>query len=80
LRFFMGEFGTGNSNACLADLHVLLKALQNNRLWLGWSYWAAGARWGPYPFSIQPGPNAEALQLTVLREYLPVTTARRPSQ
>jgi endoglucanase len=80
LRFFMGEFGTGNSTACLADLHVLLKAMQNNRLWLGWSYWAAGARWGPYPFSIQPGPNAEAPQLTVLREYLPVTTARRPSQ
>ncbi len=71
VRFFMGEFGMANTAACLADLRALLQPMQDSRVWLGWSYWAAGARWGPYPFSIQPGNGPEAAQLTLLREFLP---------
>jgi endoglucanase len=71
VRLFMGEFGTGNSAACLADLRALLRPMQDNRVWLGWSYWSAGVRWGPYPFSIQPGKGPEAAQLALLREFLP---------
>jgi endoglucanase len=75
VRFFMGEFGTASTPACLADLRALLQPMQDNRVWLGWSYWSAGARWGPYPFSIQPGKGPEAAQLTLLREFLPVPLA-----
>jgi endoglucanase len=71
VRFFMGEFGTGNSAACLADLRALLQPMQDSHVWLGWSYWSAGARWGTYPFSIQPGKGPEAAQLTLLRTFLP---------
>jgi endoglucanase len=45
--------------------------MRDEKVWLGWTYWAAGAMWGAYPFSIQPGKGPEALQLTVLREFLP---------
>ncbi|NVO07442.1 MAG: glycoside hydrolase family 5 protein [Rhodoferax sp.] len=82
VRFFMGEFGVASSAPCLADLRTLLQAMQDNSVWLGWSYWSAGARWGPYPFSIQPGKGPEAPQLTLLREFLPLPSPlasnRRP--
>jgi endoglucanase len=70
VRFFMGEFGVADAAPCLADLRVLLQAMQDSRVWLGWSYWSAGARWGAYPFSIHPGRGPEAAQLGVLREFL----------
>jgi len=70
VRFFMGEFGAGNTPACLAALRALLQPMQDNRVWLGWSYWSAGARWGPYPFNIHPGKGPEAAQLTLLRTYM----------
>jgi endoglucanase len=71
VRFFMGEFGTNNSPACLLALRTMLQAMQDRSVWLGWSYWSAGARWGPaYPFNIHPEPGPEAAQLTLLREFL----------
>jgi endoglucanase len=81
VRFFLGEFGTSGAPACLADLRALLQPMQDSRVWLGWSYWSAGARWGSYPFSIQPGPGPEAAQLTLLREFLsvPLASMRRPT-
>lgn len=72
LRFFMGEFGGADSPACLADLRVLLESMQDASVWLGWTYWAAGSRWGNYPFSVHPGPGAPAAQLLLLREFVPV--------
>jgi endoglucanase len=71
LRFFMGEFGGADSPACLADLRVLLESMQDASVWLGWTYWAAGSRWGNYPFSVHPGPGAPAAQLLLLREFVP---------
>jgi endoglucanase len=76
VRFFMGEFGTGNSPACLAALRALLQPMQDSQVWRGWSYWSAGVRWGSYPFSIQPGKGSEAAQLTLLREFLPAPLSR----
>jgi endoglucanase len=75
-RFFLGEFGTDASAECLATLRTQLDAMQDDRAWLGWSYWAAGPWWGSYPFSIAPQNKGEAKQLTVLREFLPKAPAR----
>lgn len=75
VRFFMGEFGAARAPECLADLRALLQHMQDSSVWLGWSYWSAGARWGAYPFSIQPGRGPEAPQLTLLREFLPAPQA-----
>ena len=70
-RVFLGEFGVANSPECLAALRVLGESMQDSEAWLGWAYWAAGAWWGKYPFSIHPVAGQEAAQLTVLRTFLP---------
>lgn len=70
-RFFLGEFGANTSPECMAALRTLAESMQDTAAWLGWTYWAAGPWWGAYPYSIQPGNNREAAQLTLLRNFLP---------
>jgi endoglucanase len=71
VRFFMGEFGVASSAACLEALRALLEPMQDTTVWLGWTYWAAGARWGKYPFSIHPtATGTPPAQMVVLRDYL----------
>jgi len=69
-RFFLGEFGTNSSPACLAALRTLAETMQDPNAWLGWAYWSAGPWWGAYPLSIEPNNNQEAAQLTLLRNFL----------
>lgn len=76
-KFLLGEFGVANSSECLDALNSMLGAMQNSDAWLGWSYWSAGAWWGPYPFSIQPANGQEAAQMGTLRSYLPPTIQKR---
>jgi len=42
----------------------------NGDVWLGWTYWAGGARWHNYPYSIQPEGGQETPQAAVLRKYI----------
>jgi len=66
---FLGEFGVSRQPACLAALDGLLAHIEQHRdLWLGWTYWAAGAWWKPdYPFSVQPRDGQDpAPQLRIL--------------
>ncbi|KAB7766689.1 glycoside hydrolase family 5 protein [Xanthomonas maliensis] len=55
-RGFLGEFGAANNAVCRTALDGMLAAIQAEpTLWLGWSYWAAGAWWRTgYPYSVQP--------------------------
>lgn len=69
-RFFLGEFGTASTEACLAALDAILGEMHGNEVWAGWTYWAAGRWWGTYPFSIQPTPTGPALQMSVIGKYL----------
>lgn len=69
-QLFLGEFGVGRSNECIAALGALLKSTQNTKVWRGWTYWAAGAWWGRYPFSIQPNNELEAPQMTLIKTFL----------
>ncbi|MBC7917467.1 MAG: glycoside hydrolase family 5 protein [Rhodoferax sp.] len=73
-RLFLGEFGVPNSPECLAALAAMLDGTQNADAWMGWAYWSAGAWWGNYPLSIQPGTVPAPAQLQVLRSYLPTST------
>jgi endoglucanase len=70
-RGYLGEFGAGASPTCLAALDAMLKFMDDNRdLWIGWSYWAAGA-WPPSYFtSVQPVDGADRPQMTVLLNHL----------
>ncbi|HEX3141781.1 MAG TPA: glycoside hydrolase family 5 protein [Rhizobacter sp.] len=67
-RLFLGEFGVAPSPECLDTLKAQLEAMRGPA-WVGWSYWAAGAWWGPtYTFSVHPLPGVERAQLALLRE------------
>jgi endoglucanase len=68
-RVFLGEFGVPPDPACLETLRAQLDATRDSA-WLGWTYWAAGAWWGPgYMFGVHPLPGGlPRPQLTVLKE------------
>ena len=71
-RLFLGEFGVGSSAACIDALDHIMRFLSDNEyVWLGWSYWAAGEWWpADYFTSIQPAAAQERPQLSVLQKYL----------
>ena len=73
-RGFLGEFGTGNSEPCLAALRDALTIVNAEpSVWLGWTYWAAGDRWPEnYILSVQPFGNRERSQMG------PITNALSP--
>ncbi len=67
-RVFLGEFGVAPVPACLDTLKAQLEAAREAP-WVGWTYWAAGAWWGPgYAFSVHPIDGLPRAQLAVLRE------------
>ena len=70
-RGFLGEFGAGRDQTCLAALDAMLKFIDENRdVWAGWTYWAAGA-WPPSYFtSVQPADGADRPQMAVLLNHL----------
>ncbi|KAL4743124.1 endo-beta-1,4-glucanase B [Aspergillus similis] len=51
----IGEFAGGDNDVCRAAVKSLLDALkENNDVWLGALWWAAGPWWGDYMFSMEP--------------------------
>lgn len=55
---FLGELAGANNSTCQAALIGQLQHLKDNSsVWLGWTWWAAGAWWGEYMFTIEPTNN-----------------------
>lgn len=70
-RAFLGEFGASVDPVCLKALDNTLKYLKENQdVWIGWSYWAAGKWWGNYMFNIQSLDIEKSPQFTVIKQYL----------
>jgi len=70
-RGFLGEFGVSNDEKCLKTLDNMLNFIhQSDDVWLGWTYWAAGPRWGDYIFSIEPDVNGDKPQMKIIEKYL----------
>lgn len=69
---FLGEFGVGANDTCLVALDAMLGHIDDNAdVWLGWTYWAAGAWWGDYFASVQPSDDGDAKpQMRVLLNHL----------
>lgn len=66
-KLFLGEFGVPPSPECLDTLKAQIEAARSAP-WVGWTYWAAGAWWGPnYPFSVHPIGGVPRAQLAVLK-------------
>ena len=69
---FLGEFGVGTDATCLSALDDMLSFIADNGdVWLGWSYWAAGAWWkSDYPFNVQPGKDgSDKAQTPILSRH-----------
>jgi endoglucanase len=77
-RGFLGEFGVGTSQTCLELLDRVLQYLAANRdVWLGWTYWAAGAWWADdYFTNIEPIGGQDRPQMKILQKYLRNASAR----
>ena len=70
-RGFLGEFGVSKADNCLKTLDNMIDFIhQSDDVWLGWTYWAAGPRWGDYIFSIEPGVNGDKPQMNIIEKYL----------
>ncbi len=71
LRAVLGEFGVPvvpDGEKCLEDM---LQGMERDRdVWLGWTWWAAGSRWGDYMFTIEPKDGQDRPQMAWLRPHL----------
>jgi len=76
---FLGEFAAGTDATCMSALDNMLAYMDaNDDVWLGWTYWAAGAWWNTaYTFSVQPDSSGAAKpQMTVLSLHARAVTGR----
>ncbi len=69
-RGFLGEFGTSSNPLCLKALDATLAHLAENKVWIGWTYWAAGRWMGKYPYTVSPGPQGDTSQMKILMRYV----------
>lgn len=70
---FLGEFGASADPVCMRALDGMLREIgARPDLWLGWTYWAAGAWWpDSYPLSVQPDRDGlDRPQMGVLLRHL----------
>lgn len=69
---FLGEFAGGNNQTCNQALENMLNHIEQNKdVWVGWTWWAAGAWWkDDYPFNIQPNNSgSEKPQISILAPH-----------
>lgn len=70
-RALLGEFAGGDNPVCLKALDRMLKHVKANAdVWIGWTYWAAGAWWGKYQFSVHPSPKGPRPQMQLLKKHV----------
>ncbi|KAK9241609.1 glycoside hydrolase superfamily [Lipomyces tetrasporus] len=71
-KTFLSEFGAGSNDVCFDCVDNVLDYLNENDVWIGWSYWEAGPQWGDYFQSIEPyqGPEFTTTWLC-LKPHLP---------
>jgi endoglucanase len=70
-RGLLGEFAAADNDTCRQALTGMLAHLQTNSdVWVGWSYWLAGAWTGNDVFTLQPVNGADRPQMQLLRPYL----------
>ena len=77
-RGLLGEFGAGANPICLDTLDRVLKFMaDNNDVWLGWTYWAAGSMWDKdYYTNIEPLDGKDRPQMFILEKYVNRERAR----
>jgi endoglucanase len=77
-RGFLGEFGVAANETCMEALDKMLKYMNdNNDVWLGWTWWAAGPWWGEYKFTVEPKNGLDRPQMAILEKYANLTTGAK---
>nr|CAA9254955.1 GH5_5 / GH5 / GH5_25 / GH5_39 [uncultured Armatimonadetes bacterium] len=70
-RAFLGEFAAAPGEAGQRAIDDLLRAMERDRdVWVGFTWWAAGAWWGDYMFSLEPKDGRDRPQMAYLRPHL----------
>ncbi|MES2459761.1 MAG: glycoside hydrolase family 5 protein [Armatimonadota bacterium] len=71
---FLGEFGVPPTETGRVALQDMLRSMERDRdVWLGYTWWSAGAWWGDYMFSISPKGAVEKPQIGYLQPHLQKT-------
>jgi endoglucanase len=72
MHAFLGEFGVPVTTNGEAAFNNMLSSMErDNDVWLGWAWWAAGARWGNYMFTLEPKNGEDRPQMAWLEPHLP---------
>jgi len=70
-RAFLGEFAGGDNSTCKEAVQRMLQYMQdNNNVWMGWTWWAAGPWWADYMYTLEPKAGADRPQMSWLAPYL----------
>jgi endoglucanase len=70
-RALLGEFGAPNNATAARAVDDMLHFMEKNReVWAGFTWWAAGAWWGDYMFTLEPKNGQDRPQMMVLRPHL----------
>lgn len=70
-RGLLGEFAGANNDVCRQALNGMLAYMEaNSDVWVGWSYWLAGAWSSADMFSLQPTNGTDKPQMQILQPYL----------
>ncbi|RYG35737.1 glycoside hydrolase family 5 protein [bacterium] len=68
---FLGEFGTAPTEEAKVAVQNMLRDMEKNRdVWLGFTWWSAGPRWGDYMYAIEPVKGEDRPQLGYLQPHL----------
>ena len=68
---FVGEFGAGTSNTCLAVLAGIVRSMnERSDIFIGWTYWGAGPWWPRDYFTLLEPQNGDVPQMRTLRPFL----------
>lgn len=68
---FLGEFGVGANDVGASAIDDMLTYMEKNRdVWVGFSWWSAGAWWGDYMFTIEPKAGVDRPQMGYFKGHL----------
>lgn len=78
-RGFLGEFGAAGTDQAARATDDMLTYMEKNRdVWVGYTWWAAGAWWGDYMFTLEPKNGQDRPQLGYLQPHLqPLPVAKK---
>jgi endoglucanase len=70
-RAFLGEFAAPATDIGQQAIADMLQAMERDRdVWIGFTWWAAGAWWHDYMFSLEPQNGRDRPQMAILLPHL----------